>query len=499
MASLRALALALLGASLTASLAPFGAWWWAPWPLAALLYLAARSPVSARRDVSAFYIGYFASGSSWIYVSMHNYGHLPVWLAAVFTAIFAIAMGSICALPFYWRRLWLGSSARLIIGFTVVWVASEWLRLWLLTGFPWLYLGYSQTETWLGAWAPVLGVLGVSAIVALLAALVAWLALKPSALRLCTSLGSALALIGSSWLLTQVHWTQADPEASQSVSLVQGNVEQNLKWEASERERIRRLYLSLSEPLWQQGALIIWPEAAIPEVFNGQHPVFDYARERAASSGSGLISGVPSIALRADGDPVLHNSVFGLGSARGIYHKQRLVPFGEYVPLADAIGPVFDLLRVPMSDFRRGPNQQANLHTGRFELAADICYEVAYPVLIAKQARTSGALLTISNDTWFGHSIGPHQHLQIAQMRARENQRPMIRATNNGITAFITPDGRISRRAPQFEQAVLTQTVTPHHGTTPYQRWYHWPLLLLMLGSGWYFRRPPRQEPMRAC
>lgn len=476
---MRELAALLAGASLTLALAPFNAWWWAPLPLALLVWLALKQPQHSFRLSLAFFIGYFASGSSWIYVSMHDHGNLSPWAAGFFTALFALALGTIAALPFRARRLWLGSTARTALGFPTVLIASEWLRSWLLTGFPWLYLGYSQTETVFGSIAPVFGVFGVSWLLGLLAATLALALFNHKLQRYFHLAAVSIALL--SFALANINWTRAVPEQAQTIALVQGNIAQQLRWDAKQRANIKAHYLALSEPLWPQAELVIWPEAAVPEIFSGPIDVLDRAFEQALKYNSGLITGLPSLNIDAERNrDVLYNSVLGLGNASGMYHKQRLVPFGEYVPFADYLGPVFDLLRVPMSDFRTGPAGQTNMHTGRFELAADICYEVAYPALIAKQARGAGAMLTISNDAWFGKSIGPHQHLQMAQMRARENQRPMLRATNNGITAAIDAQGKIQARAPQFEVATLLYDTVPQQGLTPYQRWLNWPLLALM-------------------
>lgn len=480
---------ALAGASLTLSLAPFHAWWLAPLPLALLVFLAERRPQHAFRYSLFFFCGYFLSGSSWVYVSMHEHGNLNAPLAGLVTILFALLMGLLSALPFRWRRLWLGSLSRLLLGFPAAMIASEWLRTWIFTGFPWLFIGYSQTETVLGSLAPVFGVLGVSASVCLIAASLSALLLFPS--KRTIAAGALVVTGAASLALNQINWSAPQPAHSQTVALVQGNIPQQLRWDANQLAAIKASYLSLSAPLWSEVQLVVWPEAAVPEVLSGRIDVLDHAFEQALAHGSGLITGVPSAGYDPNSQrTVLRNSVLGIGMASGIYHKQRLVPFGEYVPFADYIGPVFDLLRVPMSDFRTGPKDQPNLQTGRFELAADVCYEVAYPILIAKQASTAGAMLTISNDAWFGASIGPHQHLQMAQMRARENARPMMRATNNGITAFINAQGSIEQRAPQFERAVIQQVVTPYQGSTPFQRWLHWPLLLITAVALVVFRKP---------
>ena len=188
---------------------------------------------------------------------------------------------------------------------------------------------------------------------------------------------------------------------------------------------------------------------------------------------------MPSLHYEDSGERIFYNSLLGLGTANGFYHKQRLVPFGEYVPLQQWLKGLLDFFKMPISDFRTGPANQTNLDSGVMTVASSICYEVTYPELVARQARDADILLTVSNDTWFGSSIGPHQHLQMAQMRARENAREMLRATSNGISAFIDHKGRVTSRSPQFERFVLKGTAQAYQGHTPYQQLGNYPVLIL--------------------
>ena len=167
------------------------------------------------------------------------------------------------------------------------------------------------------------------------------------------------------------------------------------------------------------------------------------------------------------------------------------MPFGEYVPLQELLRGLIAFFNLPMSDFARGEPGQALLQAKGFSIAPFICYEVVYPEFAASLAAQSDILLTVSNDAWFGRSIGPLQHLQMAQMRALEAGRWMIRSTNNGVTVLIDPQGRISEHMPAFEQATLYGEVTPMQGLTPYLQWRSWPLIVLCtVLLGWaLFRR----------
>lgn len=483
------IAVLLAGAALPLALAPFDWWWFAPLPLLAFLLLSHDIPLPLRYWRSfLFGLGYFGTGASWVYVSIHDYGYAPVPLAAFLTLLFVAGLALVFALPLWlWQRFLQQKPFGILAGFPAVWALDEWYRSWLLTGFPWLYLGYSQTGTFTGGWAPVTGVYGISLLLALLAAAMfnAFHARKhyglPALLLACTA--------GGGMLLDRIEWTQPVAGKQQPVALVQGNVPQQMKWKPEQREAIRKLYHDLSTPFWQSQSLVIWPEAAIPELYTPLHPFFAEIADITQQHGSALITGVPSMQYDDQGERVYHNSIIGLGAANGFYHKQRLVPFGEYVPLQQWLEGLLDFFKMPISEFRVGPAGQTNLHSGTLEVAASICYEITYPELVAQQVGNADILLTVSNDTWFGSSLGPHQHLQMAQMRARENGREMLRATSNGISAFIDHKGRITSRSPQFEQYVLTGNAQAYRGHTPYQRWGNWPVLatcmLLMLLAGW--------------
>lgn len=468
----------LAGALLPLALAPFDLWWFAPVPLLAYLWLS--QDISCKRRYwrsFLFGLGCYGTGASWIYVSVHDYGPAPAPLAALLIFLFSCFMALLFLLPMWlWHRFFQDKPLGIVLGFPAAWVLDEWFRSWILTGFPWLAIGYSQTGTTLGNWAPVTGVYGISLWLALIAS-TAFYAIQQRkhywapALALVTAAGSALAL-GS------VEWTNPAPGLQQPFALIQGNVAQQMKWKPEQRQAIRALYRDMSLPLWKKGELVVWPEAAIPELYTPEHPFFSAIKSQLENQGGALITGVPSMYEEADGTRVFHNSMLGLGEASGFYHKQRLVPFGEYVPLQKWLKGLLDFFRMPISDFQVGPPNQPNMNSGMMSIASSICYEVAYPELVAAQAGDADFLLTVSNDTWFGASIGPHQHLQMAQMRARENAKEMLRATSNGISAFISNKGEIISRSPQFERFVLQGTVQAYQGHTPYQQFRNWPVLI---------------------
>ncbi|RZA14574.1 MAG: apolipoprotein N-acyltransferase, partial [Proteobacteria bacterium] len=282
-------------------------------------------------------------------------------------------------------------------------------------------------------------------------------------------LAGAVVLLLAPWILGQAfkghNWTTPAGEPL-NVAAVQGNIAQSIKWNPEAVDHQLQLYRDktfVSKPV----DLIVWPETAVPVLMDSAQGYLAMMGRFASDRHSALITGVP-IRQVEDGQRRFYNGITVVGDGEGLYRKQKLVPFGEYVPLQDLLRGLIAFFDLPMSDFARGPADQPLLQAKGYQIAPFICYEVVYPELAASMAARSDLLLTISNDTWFGTSIGPLQHLQMAQMRALEAGRWMIRATNNGVTALIDPFGNITTQVPQFEEAVMYGEVTPMQGLTPY-------------------------------
>lgn len=464
------------------------------WPVAvlsiALLYFGLREVRAGQAALRGWSYGFglFAAGTSWVYVSIHDYGAASPALAALLTLAFVAVLGLFfAALGGIWARWLRRSEAPLAdaLAFAALWLAQEVFRGWFLTGFPWLYAGYSQLSGPLAGLAPLGGVWLLSFLLALAAALIVNLnRLRPHKARY----SAALALLIAPWAiglaLQDRNWTETAGEPLK-VAAVQGNVEQSMKWDPAQLNAQLALYRDLSfsaEPV----DILVWPETAIPvlkDMAQGYIGVMErFARERQ----SALITGVPVRQANAAGEIRYYNAITSFGEGQGTYLKQKLVPFGEYVPLQELLRGLIAFFDLPMSDFARGEPGQALLLARGYQLAPFICYEVVYPEFAADLAADSDILLTVSNDAWFGRSIGPLQHLQMAQMRALESGRWMIRATNNGVTVIIDPQGRVQQWLPQFQQAVLYGEVVPMQGLTPYLQWRIWPLAILSaLLLGW--------------
>lgn len=278
-------------------------------------------------------------------------------------------------------------------------------------------------------------------------------------------------------------WTSPSGEPL-SVAAIQGNVEQSMKWDPAQLNSQLALYRDMSLSA-KRVDLLIWPETAVPVLKESAEGYLNMMGTFAAERDSALITGVP-IRQVVHQEKRFYNGITVVGEGDGTYLKQKLVPFGEYVPLQDVLRGLIAFFDLPMSDFARGPADQPMLQAKGYQIAPFICYEVVYPEFAASLSARSDLLLTISNDTWFGTSIGPLQHLQMAQMRALEAGRWMIRATNNGVTGLIDPFGKITVQIPQFERGILYGEVVPMHNLTPYLQWRSWPLIVLcLLLFGW--------------
>ncbi|MCE8020634.1 apolipoprotein N-acyltransferase [Halomonas sp. MCCC 1A11036] len=449
--------------TLTAS--PFELWWLGP-PAVALVYLGlhAITPAQAALRGWCYGVGLFGSGASWVYVSIHDYGYTGVPLALLLTGLFVVGLALFFAVPFWLYRRFTGPRLAFLT-FAGAWVLAEWLRTWLFTGFPWLLLGSSHVDSPLAAWAPVGGVYLLSLITALSGTLLAeflhrrWWAVAP------------IAALWLAPLALPAQWTTPVGEPLR-VSLLQGNLPQEIKWTPEGRRVAANTYSELTRRQ-PDVDLIVWPEAALPMFEDEARPILERIQANLAPHGA-LLTG---ILQRESGR--YYNSVIGIGNSEGEYRKERLVPFGEYLPLERWLGGIVAFLDLPLPAVHPGSGGQPPIHAAGLAIGNAICYEIIYADLVARQARQSELLMTVSNDTWFGESIGPLQHLQMARLRALENGRYLIRATSNGVTVIVDPQGRVVERAPQFETASLTGEVRAMQGLTPFSRVGSWPVWLL--------------------
>jgi apolipoprotein N-acyltransferase len=459
-------------------------------PAVLFLLWQGATPRSAAWRGFLFTGGTFLAGTYWLYHSIHLVGGAPLWIAAFLMLGLVAIMGSYTAALGYAVARWGAATGplRWLVLLPAGWVLVEWFRGWFLSGFPWLALGYTQLDTPLAGFAPVVGVYGTSLAVALVAGALVTLLLGGRSARIVAV--AAIAAVGiAGTALGRAGWTEARGTRV-TVALVQGAVPQSMKWEPGQRERTLDLYAELTIPHLGAG-IIVWPEAALPALESDIRGYLESLHATAGAQGSDVVMGL----LRRDrATGAFHNSMVALGATEQWYDKRRLVPFGEFFPVPAAVRDWLRLMNLPYSDFVPGAREQAPLAAGGELLAPTICYEDAYASEQLSLARRSTLLVNVTNDAWFGDSTAPHQHLDISRMRSLETGRPMLRATNDGVTALIAHDGALEGTLPQFQPGVLTGVVQPRVGLTPYVRFGNAPVLALValgLAAGLWRARGP--------
>jgi apolipoprotein N-acyltransferase len=436
----------------------------------------------------AFGLGMFGTGVSWVYVSIHDFGGMPLPLAALATLLFCMFLALFTAAAGYVQaRFKTVPVLRYVVVMPALWVVVEWIRDWVMTGFPWLSVGYSQIPDGpLAGYGPVFGVFGISLAVSVSAGLIAYLYdHRRSLLSQATPAIWTVALI-LLWAvgtgLKQVVWTEPIGQPV-TVSLLQGNVPQDMKWQQSKVVSTLISYRDMVEQ--SKGQLVILPETALPLFFdNVPAEYINELTELATRRHADLLIGVPERGANPDN---YYNSVVSLGeSGRQWYRKYHLVPFGEYIPMKPFFGWIVQVLHIPLSDFSRGDPFPLPLRLGSQKVAVNICYEDVFGEEIIHQLPQATVLVNVSNDAWFGRSVAPEQHLQISQARALETGRYMLRATNTGVTAIVDQHGQVVKRAPEFQKVALEGSVQGYAGTTPYVRFGNIPVIVIlasMLGA----------------
>lgn len=473
----------IAGAIYPLGLAPLNIWPLLFVSVLALIALLDRLPSKQAFKVAYSYgVGFFAVGASWVYVSIHDFGHAPVWLSVLLTLLFVLFLAL-----FKGIMGWLIGKAYTLKGqvgfyFTVplAWLILDWFQGVFLTGFPWLYLGYGLVDSVFSGWLSWFGVQGASYLAVILMLLTYFClqaAMHASYIGRFKVPFAALLVIWSVWmssgaLMDRYSGLRPATEQSISVALVQPNIPQSDKWRPELLSTFIHRYHNMTQPLW--GAdLIIWPEAAIPAVKHRVENWLDLWSKQAKSSGSQLILGIPVYEAEQQ---QIYASVITLGESQQRYDKQHLVPFGEFVPMERWLRGLIEFFNLPMSGMTAGVAEQKALETERFNIYPAICYEIAYSSLFRKFNKSvinqkDSLIVTISNDAWFGRSWGPHQHLQIAQSRALEYGIPVLRATNTGITAVIDHKGQILKKTSQFRQNVLNDRFIFKFAPTVYSKY----------------------------
>ncbi len=468
-------AAAAAGALTVAGFAPMSVF---PLPIATLCVMLfvwrTATPRAAFLRGFAFGAGLFGVGASWVYVSLHDFGMMPAPLAASGTIAYCAILSLYPAgAGWCFSRLRSGHWVWAVLAFPGLWTLFEWWRGWMFTGVPWLALGYSQVDSPLAGWAPLAGVYGVSFATALCAGLLYLIIAGAGRVRIAGAVALVLAL-GLGQVLKQIEWTSAQG-APIRVALLQGNISQDLKFQAGRYAATLAIYQRLIES--SDARLVVLPETAIPRFLDAVDPGYlkDIART-AAVRGADVLIGVP---IR-DPDGRYFNSVISVGASRPQrYDKAHLVPFGEFVPWG--FHWIVKTVAIPMSDFSLGKENPKPLELAGQRVAPNICWEDAFGEEIIRQLPEATLLVNVSNVAWFGDSLAPAQHLQISRMRAIETGRTMLRATNTGVTAIVDSRGKVVAQLAQFAEGVLAGEAQGYTGASPYVRWGNVPVVVISI------------------
>ena len=494
----------IAGLNLVFSYAPFSLWWLSFISLTLwfihLENLAKNNPLHITRLITKhsfiFAFGWFASGISWVHVSIAEFGGMPLiaslflmLLLCLYLALYPALAGYLTAKASTFTtkdkrdttplNLWL---------FPSIWLFTEFLRGTVLTGFPWLSLGYGQIDGLFSSLAPVFGEIGITFALLITCVAISKLILKQ---QVKGSLATLITIITVTIISQQNVWVTPTGKEIK-VALVQGNIEQSIKWEPEQQWPTMLKYLDLSR-INYDADLIIWPESAIPaiETMSTTQEFLDMANQSASLNNTTIITGILNynfeskeyfnslivLGVKHQEDNLQNNTGDYYYGNSNRYDKNHLLPIGEFVPFSDFLRPIAPLFNLPQSSFSRGSYVQNNLRANDLSILPLICFEIAFPEqLAANLFNDSDILLTVSNDAWFGNSHGPHQHMEIARMRALEFGRPLLRSTNNGVTAVTDHLGKIIQQVPQFEQAVLKTDIQLVSGRTPFSQYGRYPL-----------------------
>jgi apolipoprotein N-acyltransferase len=511
---------ASLGLLHAASFAPWGYWWvqlavlWAFAALIQSMMRAGRSPRLVGLAGTAFGFAWFVAGVGWLFVSMHTYGLMPAPLALLALVLFAIYLGLFPGAAAWATAVLCRShpagqaspTAWFALIFAAAFTLAELLRGHLFTGFPWLAVGYAQTDGPLSGFAALVGSYGVGFVACLIAGLLAGVLPglrdgRPRNRLFARCLLPLAALLVAGQAAKQIAWSQPSGDPL-NVRLLQGNVPQQMKFDPLVTRQTMQRYLELVEA--EPADLIVLPETAWTVPWAATPPELAARLERfVRATGSAVALGLPLRTAAASAgssgstgggnaapaELALTNSVllfdrpvFEAGAAPARYDKRHLVPFGEFVPWG--FRWFVDLMTIPLGDFGRGGFDQAPFAVGSQRIAFNICYEDVFgEELLPALAGEDGAtiLANVSNIAWFGDSHALPQHLQIARMRTLETARPMIRATNTGVTAAIDFDGRLLGALPPYQLGALSVSIQGRSGLTPYARAGNWTVMAISL------------------
>lgn len=461
------------GAVTTLAFAPFNQFWLVLITLGVLFYTCFRAePRKTFLNAWMFGLGLQLTGVCWIFNSLHYHGGSPVWLAVIIIFLLSAYLAIYPAIAMYVASRFFNSTAtiKLVVLYPLLLALFEWMQGIVLTGFSWMQIGYTQIDTPLAGFAPLIGNHGVGVLVAAIAGAIVALAVGELSWKKTLTFVVLTAITGL--ISKQVEWTEPTGDSIR-VALVQGNIPQDIKWRREIRQQTLEMYRDIT--LQQQDVdLIVWPETAVPDYMHRVPTYLNELRVAMRETNTELLLG---IFIRDPNNGRYYNGLLNING--DVYLKRHLVPLGEYIPLRFLIGFFNRWINIPMSDIKSGDTHQDLLQVAGQPIAASICFEDVFARDVLRDLPQATVLVNVSNDAWFEDSHEPHQHHVIARMRALETGRYMLRATNTGISSVIAPDGTAVATAPQFERQVLKATISPMRGVTPYIIWGDYFVILL--------------------
>ena len=445
----------------------------------ALLYAQIKSQTLKQSFLTGFVfgLGFLGFGVSWVYISIHEYGHLNALVSTLITLLFVVYLALYPGLvAVLYNKL---STRRSLLFscllFSSIWCLVEWLRSTFIGGFPWLLLGFGQIDTPLKYLLPIVGVYGVGFLTCLAAT---FLVTTTQALQFRKYLW-LLAFIGvllAPSILKYQQWTTIS-DTPISVGVIQANLSMRDKWDESLFWQLLQQYKQSISQLMGKKKLIVLPESAIPVPESYVSDFIDSINLQATQSGSSVLLGIPQ---PADSDEAYYyNTLISLGEAHGSYVKQHLVPFGEFIP--QPFEQLIHWLGVPSANLKPGEKNQSLIQVHNHPIATLICYELAYPQLLRQQLPKAEWIVSISDDGWFGHSLAMYQQLQMAQVLSMQTGRYQVVSNNDGLSSIINTQGNIIASLPALSSGILESDVYPATGATPWTYLGDMPTLFISL------------------
>ena len=463
----------LSGCLIPFSFSPFNYYFLSIISLSLLFYLWTKSKSPRESFTLGYIFGFsmFDIGVNWLHISINLFGGINIYFAILITYLLIAFLSLYPAICGYISTKYFKNN--LFLSLPALWFISEWARGIVLTGFPWLNIGTSQTDSILINFAPLIGDYGVTFIVCIIASCIVKI-IAGGKINFLIGIVPIFLVFSLSILFSQINWTKSKNQ-DLNITIIQGAIPQEIKWQQNQDKKSYKIYSDLTKPFWKSD-LIIWPETAISSIYDLSN---EYIKKIEMQKEKSDVIFVTGIIRQNKTNKESYNSMLLIDNKHYIYDKYHLVPFGEYLPFKEILYNFIRFFKIPISNFSKSKSRLSNIDTEKANFGMSICYEDAFGSEIRRSMPHADILINVSNDAWFGDSFAPHQHLQIARMRAVENGRYFLRSTNTGISAVINNKGEIIANSPQFEKYTINENVTLYSGVTPFSKYGNKFLMIL--------------------